>query len=117
MFNNYPFYPYTYSQPSQNGYKVLPVAREEEALAVLPDYQGTPLFFYNKGKNEIYIKKFDEMTAEVAFQKFVLVTQEEKPKQNDTSKLEMEIEQIKNQLEQILKPKANKKEQKDDVLQ
>lgn len=113
MFNN-TFYPYNFSQPVQNGFRVLPVAREEEALATLPDYQGTPLFFYNKSKNEVYIKKFDEMTADVSFQKFVLAQAEEKQKEYDPSKIEAEIADIKAQLEQILKPKTIKKEAKDD---
>ena len=44
-------------QTVQLGFKTLPVTNREEANATQVDINGTPTFFYNQAKNEIYIHK------------------------------------------------------------
>lgn len=49
-----------YNQPmQQQGYRMIPVTNEQEANATQVDLSGNPIFFYNKGMNEIYIKQFN----------------------------------------------------------
>lgn len=63
-----------YSQPIQQGYRVIPVSNEQEANATQVDLSGNPIFFYNKGKNEVYIKQFNQLTGLADFQRFALAT-------------------------------------------
>lgn len=59
------------SLPQQaTGFKTIPVANIEEANATQTDMSGNPMFFYNKGQNEIYIKQFDIKTGAAIFQIF-----------------------------------------------
>ena len=57
-----------FSQPI--GFKVVPVANVEEANASQIDLNGNPVFFYNKGKNEIYVKQFNVQTGLADFYTF-----------------------------------------------
>ena len=57
-----------FSQPV--GFKVVPVANIEEANASQVDLNGNPVFFYNKGKNEIYIKQFNLQSGLADFYTF-----------------------------------------------
>ena len=57
-----------FSQPI--GFKVVPVANIEEANASQVDLNGNPVFFYNKGKNEIYVKQFNVQTGLADFYTF-----------------------------------------------
>lgn len=57
-----------FSQPI--GFKVVPVANIEEANASQVDLNGNPVFFYNKGKNEIYVKQFNLQTGLADFYTF-----------------------------------------------
>jgi hypothetical protein len=60
-----------YPQFSQQiGFKVIPVANIEEANASQVDLNGNPVFFYNKGKNEIYLKQFNIQTGLADFYTF-----------------------------------------------
>ena len=60
-----------YPQFSQQvGFKVVPVANIEEANASQVDLNGNPVFFYNKGKNEIYIKQFNLQSGLADFYTF-----------------------------------------------
>ena len=52
------------------GFKVVPVANIEEANASQVDLNGNPVFFYNKGKNEIYVKQFNLQTGLADFYTF-----------------------------------------------
>lgn len=65
-----------YQQPMQQmqGYRVIPVSNEQEATATQVDMYGNPVFFYNKGANEIYIKQFNSVTGLADFQRFQLAT-------------------------------------------
>lgn len=51
---------------------VLPVSSQEEAKAYIVSMDGTPTFFYNAGKNEIYLKRTNRETGAADFQIFAL---------------------------------------------
>lgn len=48
----------------------IPVTNIEEANAFRVDLNGTPTFFYNAGKNEIYLKRTNTQTGLADFQIF-----------------------------------------------
>ena len=102
MYNNV-YYPYQNLQPTQVGYRVFPVANIEEANACQVDYQGNPLFFYNKAKQEMYLKKFDPESGLVEFRKFAVsdIPQNEINKPKGIETLEKEINAIKDELGRI----------------
>lgn len=62
----------SFAQPQQNSQNLvtIPVTSIEEAKAFRVDLNGTPTFFYNTGKNEIYIKKTNTQTGEADFRIF-----------------------------------------------
>lgn len=60
-------YPQFASQQPQVGFKTLPVTNKEEANATQVDINGTPTFFYNQAKNEIYIKRINLNTGLAEF--------------------------------------------------
>lgn len=62
-------------QPQQNFFKTLPVTNMEEANATQVAIDGTPTFFYNASKNEIYLKRISMQTGLAEFQKFAIVQQ------------------------------------------
>lgn len=71
----------------QVGFKVLPVTNIEEANASQIDLNGNPVFFYNKGKNEVYIKQFNVQTGLADFYTFTRVENATKTESKDEFKL------------------------------
>lgn len=64
-------------QPQNNGSRILQVSNREEATATPVDLiNGTPTFFYNKGKNEVYLKQFDVPTGTATLKTFIEVVSE-----------------------------------------
>ena len=61
-----------FAQQQQNSQNLvtIPVTSIEEAKAFRDDLSGTPTFFYNTGKNEIYIKRTNTQTGEADFRIF-----------------------------------------------
>lgn len=90
---NYPYNLYQNMQPSyysnalqhqqtaaQNINTVIPVSNKEEAVATPVDLvNGTPTFFYNKGKNEIYIKQFDVQSGSATIKTYIQIEYDSKP--------------------------------------
>lgn len=93
IMQNYPYNLYQNMQPSyysnalqhqqtaaQNINTVIPVSNKEEAVATPVDLvNGTPTFFYNKGKNEIYIKQFDVQSGSATIKTFIQSEHDSKP--------------------------------------
>lgn len=69
----YPQYAQQQPQQVQNFFKTMPVTNMEEANATQVAIDGTPTFFYNASKNEIYLKRISMQTGLAEFQKFQLV--------------------------------------------
>lgn len=63
------------NQQAQQGLNTLQVSNIEEANAYRVDPLGTPTFFYNPGKNEIYLKK----TNQIGLTDFLIFRHVEKP--------------------------------------
>ena len=61
--------------PQPQGFKVILVTNIEEANASQVDLQGNPVFFYNKGRNEIYLKQFNINTGLADFYVFAKAEQ------------------------------------------
>lgn len=62
------------AQPAQT-LNTIPVTNIDEANAFRVDLNGTPTFFYNAGKNEIYMKRTNTQTGLADFQIFGRVEQ------------------------------------------
>jgi len=62
-------YPQYAQQPVLNAVPVTDIA---EANAYRVDLSGTPTIFYNRGKNEIYLKKINSQSGGADFLKFTL---------------------------------------------
>ncbi len=63
-----------------SGSKIIPVSNREEATASPVDLiNGTPSFFYNKEKNEVYFKQFDVPTGKGVFKTFIELQPVEEP--------------------------------------
>lgn len=94
-------------QQTPSRYYVVPVANQEEANATSVDLTGTPMFFYNKAKGEIYVKTFDVQTATATMEQFNKITPEES--MNTENNLSQTLEHIKEQLNElyILKDKID----------
>ena len=64
-------------QSTASGNKIIPVSNKEEATATPVDLvNGTPSFFFNKEKNEFYIKQFDVPTGKGIFKTYIETIQE-----------------------------------------
>lgn len=61
---------FTQQQQNSQNLVTIPVTSIEEAKAFRVDLSGTPTFFYNTGKNEIYIKRTNTQTGEADFKIF-----------------------------------------------
>lgn len=65
-----------FTQPAQGnqpiGFKTIQVSNINEANATPVDMTGNPLFFYNKGKGEIYLKQFNLQDDSAIFQTYRL---------------------------------------------
>lgn len=66
---------YAQPQQQQNFFRAFPVTNMEEANATQVAIDGTPTFFYNASKNEIYLKRISMQTGLAEFQKFAIVEQ------------------------------------------
>lgn len=65
-----------YPQLSQpQSLTILPVTNIDEANAYRVDLNGTPTFFFNAGKNEIYLKRTNTQTGLADFQIFGRIEQ------------------------------------------
>lgn len=58
------------AQPSLSTLTTVPVTNIEEANAFRVDLNGTPTFFYNAGKNEVYMKRTNTQTGLADFMIF-----------------------------------------------
>lgn len=75
----------------QNTNAVIPVSNKEEATATPVDLvNGTPTFFYNKGKNEIYVKQFDVQTGMATIKTFVKLEHDSKPENESKNNFDIE---------------------------
>ena len=100
MLNN----PYYSNYQPAPGYKIIPVAKIEEANTIFPDLQGNPLFFYDKERNEFFIKQRNIQTSEVQLLRFVFTNEPLKPLKSQeatTKNYDDAINEIKNELERI----------------
>ena len=57
-------------QQPQIQFKTIPVTNKNEADAFIPDVSGSPLFFFNRGTNEIYMKQLNLQTGLAVFKEF-----------------------------------------------
>ena len=119
LANRYPQYfnQQNYNQPAQpytNNGRVVFVTNIEEAKATPADMLGNPLFFYNKSKNELYIKQTDS-TGAAPIREYILKEEQSTP---EVSPLETKLQDIQNQLSEINAKleKPNKKGNKDGEL-
>lgn len=98
----YNFNPYSYN--------ALPVNSIDEAKNSAIDLSGKPVFYFNRVKNEIYLKQFDANTAKTYFGKYVFSEMPvEKPKQDEIEELKAQIAD----LYKLISVKENDKEIKD----
>ena len=58
-------------QPQQIQYRMVPVTTRNEADATIPDVNGAPSFFFNRGTNEIYLKQIDLQTGVSIFKEYI----------------------------------------------
>ena len=101
------------SQPHQNNGRVVFVTNIEEAKATPADMLGNPLFFYNKSKNEIYIKQTDA-TGAAPIREYEL--KKDQSVQSETFSVEDKLQEIQKQLDEInhkLEKPVSKKGNKD----
>lgn len=69
--------------------RVLVINTAEEANRIPADINGSPLFFYNKNTNEIYVKQFYIGTGITTFDKYIKFEGDSKP--NNEEKKENDI--------------------------
>ena len=93
-FNQQNYNPAQTQQPYVNYGRVIFVTNIEEAKATPADMLGNPLFFYNKSKNEIYIKQTDA-TGAAPIREYEL---KQESVEQQPSSLELELQEIKQQL-------------------
>ena len=84
-------------QPQANiGNKMNFVSNREEATASPVDLiNGTPSFFFNKEKNEFYLKQFDVPTGKGIFKTYIEVQIQEEPTTEEIHAYEKEFEYLK----------------------
>lgn len=76
-------YPQLAQQNSTQNLVTIPVTNIEEANAFRVELNGVPTFFYNAGKNEVYMKRTNTQTGLADFIVFGKVEQPKtEPKQN-----------------------------------
>lgn len=74
-------------QPRINS-TIIPISNKEEATATPVDLiNGTPSFFYNKGKNEIYLKQFDVQNGNAIFKVYSEIQTSDEPITEEKSSL------------------------------
>lgn len=112
MEQNYNFTP----SVQQQGYRMVAVSDVAEANATTVDKNGLPTFFYNKSKNEIYLKALDVNTGGAIFQKFSLATMpiNESKGQNDKDVYSDKLNSIEGKLDSLALLFEDKKKKKVD---
>lgn len=100
-------------QNTNNGINVMPVSSVDEARAFIVDIQGTPTFFYNSAKGEVYLKQTNKQTGSADFKIFALTQEPLRPVEQPTnSKLyEDKLNAIQSRIDglyEILAPKSKK---------
>ena len=89
-------------QPQNNGSRILQVSNREEATATPVDLiNGTPTFFYNKGKNEVYLKQFDVPTGTATLKTFIEVVSEPESNNEHIHNYEEELKTIREGVERL----------------
>lgn len=82
------------SQQQRQGAIIMPVSNQEEANAYIVSPEGTPTFFYNAGKKEIYLKQTNKDTGSADFFVFKAVkapTKEEKEEKQEKEEKEKPV--------------------------
>lgn len=83
MEQQYPQFANNSNSATVNNSSVIPVTNIDEANAFRVDPTGIPTFFYNAGKNEVYLKRTNTQTGLADFIVFGKVEQlKTEPKQN-----------------------------------
>lgn len=99
-----------FEQQYTQNFVTIPVTNVDEANAFRVDLNGTPTFFYNAGKNEVYLKRTNTRTGFADFIVFGALEQprsEEKPKavintyEKDFKALNDKIDNFSLKLEQL----------------
>lgn len=101
-------------QVQANFFRTLLVSNVEEANATQVAFDGTPTFFYNASKGEVYLKKISTQTGLVEFQKFGLIqaqSNDKKPCSCSAGNYDKRFESIESKLDGIYSILG----QKDDV--
>lgn len=89
-------------QPQNSGSRILQVSNREEATATPVDLiNGTPTFFYNKGKNEVYLKQFDVPTGTATLKTFIEVVSEPESNNEHIHNYEEELKTIREGVERL----------------
>ena len=89
--NNYLQNAQNYQTQQNNFVKVYFVTNKQEANSIIPDPNGTPLFFFNKGSNEIYLKQVDTQTGLAIFKEYAEIKPVEKPIKEENLKKDINI--------------------------
>ena len=105
-----------------NNLITIPVTNIEEANAFRVDLNGTPTFFYNAGKGEVYLKRTNTQTGLADFIVFGKVEQvKEEPKPSVvTNNYEKELKEINSKIDGLyslfstVSLKSDKEEEKSD---
>ena len=105
-----------------NNLITIPVTNIEEANAFRVDLNGTPTFFYNAGKGEVYLKRTNTQTGLADFIIFGKVEQvKEEPKPSVvTNNYEKELKEINSKIDGLyslfstVSLKSDKEEEKSD---
>lgn len=96
-------------QQPQIQFKIIPVTNKNEADAFIPDVSGSPLFFFNRGTNEIYMKQLDLQTGLAVFKEFTEKSVATPVKPVITIEmLNDKIDALKDIVDQLVPPKKEK---------
>lgn len=107
-----------------NNLMTIPVTNIEEANAFRVDLNGTPTFFYNAGKGEVYLKRTNTQTGLADFIVFGKVEQvKEEPKPSVvTNNYEKELKEINSKIDGLyslfstVSLKSDKEEEKSEQV-
>ena len=109
-------------QPRINSY-IIPISNKEEATAAQIDLiNGTPSFFYNKGKNEIYLKQFDTQNGTAIFKTYGELQPTEEPLNNvstqtDINRYDEELTYIKNGIDGLYRMLSDIQKQNEEDIE
>lgn len=100
-------------QPQMQSFSTFPVSNKDEANAFRVDINGTPTFFFNASKNEVYMKRTNLQTGSADFFTFVGIAQKQ-----EQAKKEDRLKNIEDKLDELIRkqtyPINKKKEVKDE---